>query len=128
MGVLTIDGVFRGFTLENTFTFSKSEGSSAIPPGTYPVTQKRVLTPMTKRYKAKYDWFEYFYEVQDIPDFTDVYFHIGNTVRDTAGCILVGKSLDTEAAYLGKSTQAMYSLHEYLDMVEPGEEIVLTIE
>ena len=52
---------------------------------------------MTKKYLTKYSWFTYHVELQNVPDFTNVYIHIGNFESSTVACQVVGNKagLDT---------------------------------
>lgn len=61
-------------------------GRTAIPAGTYPIK----LVP-SGRFKRKMPY------LMDVPRFTGVMIHCGNSVADTHGCILVGerKECDT---------------------------------
>lgn len=59
----------------------KIMGSTAIPPGRYKITWKH--SPSFKR-EMPY--------LENVPGFSNVMLHWGNDVKDTAGCILVGKN------------------------------------
>ncbi|MFN3834613.1 MAG: DUF5675 family protein [Glycocaulis sp.] len=43
-----------------------------------------------QRYTARYPWHKEMVELADVPEFSDILIHIGNTHKDTHGCILVG--------------------------------------
>jgi len=81
----------RIFTLEDKVRDVKVAGVTAIPAGKYEL-KLRNEGSMTKRYAKKFpDMHRGMIWLQDVPDFTWVYIHIGNYPEDTDGCILVGK-------------------------------------
>lgn len=87
-GHLHIDGQFFCVTLEDTYRHKKIKGETRIPAGYYEI-KLRKQSPMAERYKAKYKT-DGMLHLQKVPNFTNVYIHIGNSKEDTNGCILVG--------------------------------------
>jgi hypothetical protein len=79
IGEMYVDGKFECFTLEDTVRDSKIAGRTAIPYGTYNVTI--TYSPRFGRYLPL---------LHDVPNFTGIRIHAGNTHKDTEGCILVG--------------------------------------
>ena len=84
-GKLFVDKLFFGETLEDMDRHlesggGKEYGDTAIPRGRYRVT----LTP-SRRFGRVMP------EVHDVPGFTGVRIHGGNTERDTLGCPLLGQ-------------------------------------
>lgn len=65
------------------FLFTLEPITPVIPKGTY--TCKRRYSPKFKTIV---------YEVINVPGHTDIEFHIGNSIEDTHGCILLGEVLD----------------------------------
>lgn len=66
------------------------------------------------------------YHVKDVPGRTHILIHSGNTIADSAGCILLGLEfghLNGKAAVL-KSTAAMKELYKYTQ----SKSFILTIE
>ena len=80
-GDLFIDGRRFCATLEDVERATKIPGETAIPPGAY-----RVVLEMSAKFGRELP------EIKGVPGFSEVKFHRGNTVRDTAGCPLVGMS------------------------------------
>ena len=111
LGLMKVDGEAFCFTLEDEFRAEKIKGETRIPAGKYAVKFREVLSPMTKRYRDRYDWFTYHLELQDVPGFTHVYIHIGNTEKHTDGCVLVGLGADFETMTISKSRQAFKELY-----------------
>ena len=60
----------------------KVYGNSAIPKGEYEIT-----------YRYSVSFTRYMPYLKNVPYFTGVMIHTGNTVKDTKGCILVGLNL-----------------------------------
>jgi hypothetical protein len=101
LGRMYADGLFLCHTLEDTDRFLDKKGiaakiyaSTAIGAGEY---AGRVS--MSNRFKRMMP------EILDVPGFTGIRIHSGNTAADTEGCILVGnvrgkdKILDSRAAF-----------------------------
>ena len=82
-GVLLIDGAHYCDTLEpHAIDWEKEKkvvGKTAIPEGTY-----RIVMGWSSRYRRMMPFLE------NVPHFSAVEIHVGNTSSDTRGCILVG--------------------------------------
>lgn len=93
----------------------KVYGESAIPYG---------------KYKVIYNWSPKFGcnlpRLLDVPHFEGILIHPGNTARDSAGCILVGKN--TSKGMLSESRYTSDKLNEIIDAAQKrGEEITIEI-
>lgn len=87
---LYIGGRFACYILEDAIRAFKLPGQSAIPAGTYPLGLNAVAG-MNAWYRTRYPGMHRgMVEVRNIPDFSLVFFHIGNYHTDTAGCLLTG--------------------------------------
>lgn len=129
MGLLFIDGEFQCYTLENPFRFAKMPGDSRIPEGEYKVQKRKVLSPMTKRYRDQFPYFDYHLELQDVPEFQFIYFHIGNTAPNTDGCVLVGETSDFVREFVGRSGPAFEKMYKKISAaLEAGQEVTCTIQ
>lgn len=90
LGAVYLNDRFCCFSLEDQpQPNGKILAETRIPAGTY---QLRLKTDgrMHADYTKKYPEHRGMLELVDVPDFTGVLIHTGNTDRDTAGCILVG--------------------------------------
>ena len=85
-------------------------GETRIPAGTYKLGIRRELTPLTLKHQKAYnkpgdEWFKYHIEVMNVPGFTGVYFHSGNSEKDTEGCQLPNYSLSViDFEYIGSNS------------------------
>jgi hypothetical protein len=80
IGELFVDGVFECFTLEDVVRDVKIFGETAIPAGTYEVILNH--SPRFGKIMPR---------LLEVPNFTGILIHKGNTPENTHGCILVGK-------------------------------------
>lgn len=85
-----LNNQFICYGLEDIPRKKKIPGSTSIPAGTYKLGFNRD-GGMNGNY---YDRFPKLHrgmiEIKDIPGFSYVYIHIGNTHKETAGCLLAG--------------------------------------
>ena len=81
IGKLYIDDKYFCDTLEDAVRDVKIKHQTAIPKGIYKVTL--TASPRFKRILPR---------LHDVPEFTGVLIHRGNTIDDTSGCILVGEN------------------------------------
>jgi len=113
LGVLTI-GTVSCVTLEDPYQRDKVPGNTRIPAGSYSLDFRKV-SPMASSYRERYgDDHEGMIWLQHVPGFRYVYIHVGNTVRDTQGCILVGKSLDIDKETIYDSRKAYKQIYPYI--------------
>ena len=119
IGELLIDGYFECYTLEDEVrpTGEKVPGETAISAGTY-----KLVIDKSDRFKRLMP------HLLDVPMFTGVRIHSGNTDEDTEGCILVGSTIVNEN-FIGNSKVAFDQLFSKLKLTfDLGEEIRITIE
>lgn len=85
-----LNNQFVCYGLENIPRPVKIRGETAIPAGLYPLGFNRDGA-MNGRYYDDYPKMHRgMLEIRDIPNFSYIYFHKGNSYKQTAGCILVG--------------------------------------
>ena len=103
-GKLYVNDVFECYTIEDQVREVKVQNATAIPAGTY-----QVVLSMSKRFKKILP------EVLDVPGFTGIRIHSGNSSKDTEGCIIVGAVNErTDDDWVGGSTVAMLRLRKRL--------------
>ena len=115
-GLLFIDGVFECYTLEDQYQAVKVMHETCIPEGTYDI-QFRKTGGFHAKYSERYKNAHYgMLHIQDVPNFTYILIHTGNTDEHTSGCLIVGETQqDLEVSkdgFIGSSTVAykkMYS-------------------
>lgn len=116
-GRLELNNEHFCFTIEDEHRDTKLAGETRIPMGRYRIKFNKNLTPLTKKYRSMFDWFSWHLELQDIPNFTNVYIHIGNKEKDSDACILVnfGCVIKPDSDAVGQiSTQAYEKLYKIL--------------
>lgn len=94
LGLLFIEKKFFAYTLEDTHRDEKIPGGTRIPEGHYKLSINESLSPLTQRYRNRFNWFSYHIEIKEIPNYDKVYVHIGNTHKDTEGCILIADGVN----------------------------------
>jgi hypothetical protein len=123
IGKMYIDGNFECYTIEDTDRFLEEEyinklekavktgkkvyGKTAIPKGTY-----RISITFSPKYQRMLPLLE------NVPGFSGIRIHSGNSAKDTDGCILPGVSADTEKGYVHESRKAFLRLFD--KMVSAG--------
>ena len=87
-----MDGKFVCFGLEDEYREDKVLGETRIPNGQYTVgvrTEGGFHTRYSKDRRFK-DIHKGMLQVMNVPGFEYILIHVGNTDKDTAGCLLVG--------------------------------------
>lgn len=132
LGLLYINSKFQAFTMEDQHRDIKVMGETRIPAGTYEVDYRNFVTPKTREYRSKYEWFKYHLEIKDVPGFKYVYLHVGNDSEDTEGCILLGDSAVNNGArkgFIGYSTQAFKRIYSIIsDVLEINQKVIIYVK
>lgn len=85
-GMMVDDGIPICLTAERPWQFNKSH-ISCIPRGTYIAKREWYTSKSGKKYES--------FLLQDVPARTRIFIHKGNNpIKDTEGCIILGKGLD----------------------------------
>ena len=114
-GLLFIDGVFECYTLEDQYQAVKVMHETCIPEGTYDI-QFRKTGGFHAKYSERYKNAHYgMLHIQDVPNFTYILIHTGNTDEHTSGCLIVGETQqDLEVSkdgFVGSSTVAYKKMY-----------------
>lgn len=124
-----IDDRFFCFGLEDAYHANKIAGQTRIPAGTYDV-RVRQYGPMNARYLKVFGAMHHgMLEIKNVPNFTDILIHCGNSADDTAGCLLVGFRASTSESQditISKSRDAYEAL--YKKVIDSARANELTIE
>ena len=115
-GLLFIDGIFECYTLEDQYQAVKVMHETCIPEGTYDIKFRKTGNFHSK-YSERYKNAHYgMLHIQDVPNFTYILIHTGNTDEHTSGCLIVGETQQdleiSKDGFVGSSTVAykkMYS-------------------
>jgi len=114
-GILLVDGVFENYTLEDQYQAVKVMHETCIPEGTYDI-KFRTVGGFHEKYKKRYGNDHYgMLHLQDVPNFTYILIHAGNTDEHTSGCLIVGETqqdLDiSDDGFIGHSGKAYLKLY-----------------
>ena len=121
--------------LEDEVRDVKVMHETAIPLGEYEIKYRTVGGWFTRE-KARYDkkfgagWFKGMLELQDVPNFTYVLIHSGNTDESTSACLLLGNTqqdLDMgKDGFIGSSRLAYESFYPKVrDALDAGEKVTI---
>lgn len=138
IGQLFINGVYfcdtiedkdRGLDQSNPISIIdniKVPSQTAIPTGIYKVSMNTISPRLSQKdmYKTINGKVP---RLLDVPGFDGVLIHIGNTNKDTSGCILVGQNKVKGQVINSKVT--FFKLYKQLeDAVANHEQIIITIQ
>ena len=115
-GLLFIDGIFECYTLEDQYQAVKVMHETCIPEGKYNI-EFRKTGGFHAKYSERYKNAHYgMLHIQDVPNFTYILIHTGNTDEHTSGCLIVGETQQdleiSKDGFVGSSSVAykkMYS-------------------
>jgi hypothetical protein len=128
IGRLSIDGKELCFTLEDMVRTDKMYGETCIPLGTYEIKLRKagkMYQDYLKDARVK-DFFKGSLHITNIPSYEYVLIHIGNTKKDTLGCILVGMHPSVDR--IDGSTDAYTLIYPIiLDALESGDKVTIEI-
>jgi hypothetical protein len=123
IGEVWVDGVFECYSLEDSVrevplkpvSEWKIAGQTAIPAGTYDV-----VIDFSNRFHRLMP------HILNVPGFTGVRIHSGNTDKDTEGCILIGQEKTSD--YIGHSKAAFDTFFPQLqDALQAGQTATVTV-
>ena len=129
--LLFIDNEFECYGLEDEYRDVKVMHETCIPEGTYKI-KLRNEGGFHSRYAAKYgDWHKGMLWLQDVPGFTFILIHTGNTDQHTSGCYIVGETqqdLDKgKDGFVGNSGNAYKKMYpKVADAILQGEDVEIT--
>tara|TARA_B100000029_G_scaffold494652_1_gene558683 strand:- start:81 stop:677 length:597 start_codon:yes stop_codon:yes gene_type:complete len=129
-GLLFIDGLFECYTLEDQYQAVKVMHETCIPEGTYDIKFRKV-GGFHERYAAKYQNAHYgMLHIQDVPNFTYILIHSGNTDEHTSGCLIVGETqqdLDvSKDGFVGSSVVAYKKMYSKVaNQLLQGKEVTI---
>lgn len=137
IGQLYINGIFFCHTLEDKdrglyqgmseeiIREIKVPTETAIPYGRYEITLK-VQSPKYSKRKQYEKCNGYLPRLLDVPGFSGILIHIGNTSKDSSGCILVG--VNRAKGKVLDSTKTFWELYDILkETSDLGEKIYINI-
>jgi len=132
ISLIYVDDDLQCWGLEDEHRVIKLSGETRIPSGTYPVKLRTAGSIHPKYLKKFPDTHKGMLWLQDVPGFTYIYFHIGNTDEHTAGCILTGAQCgidDLGTLTLQNSTLAYKGFYDrVIDAAWHGSLIVEVID
>jgi hypothetical protein len=101
-----LDGVKECFVLEDAHQSVKIPGKTRIPAGVYRLGLRKV-GKLHEQYAKKFSKFHIgMIEILNVPNFTAILDHIGNSTKDTDGCNLLGLQADLQSMTIAKSAIA----------------------
>jgi Family of unknown function (DUF5675) len=122
-------GNYKAILVEDGARKVKVKHETRIPAGRYRII-KRTYGRIFEKYRADFGQ-EYVLELENVPGFTDILIHIGNSISDTSGCLLPNyEYYMSYGNYYGReSTQAYKDLYEIVRKAfDQGLEVFIDID
>jgi hypothetical protein len=108
LSTIQVDGIKVCDGLEDEYREVKVKGDTRIAAGIYPL-KCREFGGFHEKYAKRFPAFhEGMIEVGNVPNFSDILIHCGNTEHDTMGCLLVGTGLETAGRFALVSSAVAY--------------------
>jgi hypothetical protein len=121
-GELDIDGNFQCYTLEDRPRLFKIPGETCIDAGVYNV----IITP-SSRFSEQDGSPKLLPLLENVPNFSGIRIHSGNTDKHTEGCILVGMVREENKVYESR-TAFIFLFSKIKTALECGEKVTITIK
>jgi hypothetical protein len=106
---------FLCYTLEDEQRDDKVQSETRIPEGTYEIALRKYGGFNTKYSKRFADIHYGMLQVMDVPNFSHILIHCGNTDEDTSGCLLLGDTQENNQVkkngFIGHSTRAYFRVY-----------------
>ena len=123
-----IDGRFQCYGLEDPYREVKVAGETRIPAGRYKL-DLRTEGGFDQRYRERFGslhkgmlW------VRNVPGFTWILIHCGNTPEDTEGCLLVGRGWTEQEGkpFVSSSVAAYREMYpKVADAIIAGNDVMI---
>jgi len=126
LSLIYIDGVFECFGLEDEYREDKIPAETRIPQGLYDIGVRKE-GGFDSRYFRKFNFHRGMLHVLNVPNFEYILIHIGNTDRNTAGCLLLGGGANTLGELTVASSRIAYKAF-YNKVIESAIAGALMIE
>jgi len=132
LGFLTLYRQLLCYTCEDEYREHKVMHETRIPAGRYEI-KLRPAGGIHPRYAKKFpDIHKGMLWLQDVPNFTWVYIHVGNTDDHSSGCILLGASPVPDKKDGGGSVANSVDAYEKVypmmaDAIENGDRVYIEI-
>ena len=117
---------FLCYTMEDQYNPTKIYGETRIPAGTYKLTL-RAEGGFHNRYLNRYgaDFHKGMIYVNNVPNYEYILWHVGNSPKDTKGCLLLSKT--QKDAFGGASRAAYEEVYPVIrDAILSGEDVSVT--
>jgi hypothetical protein len=120
IGAMLVNGNYECDTLEDESRVNKKKKETRLRGGVWELRIRKQVTPLTQKYRDRYDWFKYHIEIIS-PEFTGTYIHNGTTDDHTEGCPLVGErnTINTYTAGTLKKSNSVKVFKEFYEKVYP---------
>lgn len=134
LGVLGIpaEKEFLCYTCEDEYREVKVANETRIPQGRYEILLRKEGSVHPRYKKAFKKMHKGMLWLQDVPNFTWIYIHMGNNDDDSSGCILVGETpvpdTDDGGGRLINSRDAYVRVYKrIMEAMDNGDRVFITI-
>ncbi len=127
---LYIGGLFRCYLLEDSIREEKIPGLTCIPEGEYELSLNHWAGMNTQYGRNHPKLHQGMVEITEIPNFSLVFFHIGNYHTQTAGCPLTGsywQLLDGDYQVLHSAAAYKHVYPLLVEQIEQGNDRLVVV-
>lgn len=126
IGKMYVDGVYQCLTLEDQVRVDdpntpENEGKKVMKETAIPAGRYRVTITYSPKFK------KFMMLINDVPDFTGIRIHSGNTKEDTEGCVTVGTTEDSITRIHGGTVALPALFNKVQAALNRKEEVWITV-